>query len=204
MFGTLRPEHLQLWLKRVRKRFPSGQVRFFASGEYGERYKRPHYHAILYGVPESSPVPQAEWPHGRVQVDTLTPAAISYVAGYCSKKIGWKLEATEEVDRETGEVLREWHPPFVRMSRRPGIGGHARVHAASWRDHAVLGGRPMPVPRFLHAAWRDTASEAEVAALDAEKRLKFNPDRSTRERLRAAAAIAEAQQDLQSARRQKL
>lgn len=200
---TLQPRHLQLWLKRVRKRYPAGHVRFFASGEYGEETHRPHYHAILYGIAEDSSVPQSEWPHGFVRVDHLTPAAISYVAGYCSKKLGWKLDTEERIDYATGESY-QWEPPFVRMSRRPGIGGAAREHRNSWRSQAVLGGRPMPVPRFLHAAWRDSASAEEIAALDAEKAARFNADRVAPARLQAGEIIAAARLSITAAGRKKL
>lgn len=166
---TLQRRHLQLWFKRMRKRLGSVGIRFFATGEYGERTFRPHYHAILFGLEESSSVPQAAWPHGFVRVDPLTPAAISYVAGYCSKKLGWSdYDREERIDYATGEVYK-YQPPFVQMSRRPGIGGAARAFRASWRSYAVLNGRRMPVPRFLHASWREGATDEDVKQLEAER-----------------------------------
>lgn len=199
---SLRKDHLQRFMRRLRKR---RRARFFASGEYGERTYRPHYHAILFGVSESeAPLLEGCWPHGFVQVDTLTPAAISYVAGYCSKKIGWRdYERGERIDYSTGEVY-EYQPPFVQMSRRPGVGGAARAFATSWRSHAVHGGSRMPVPRFLHAAWRATASEEDLRVLEEEKRDRFDAFRLTRDRLAAAEATAVSLQDIKSQRRQKL
>jgi hypothetical protein len=199
---SLRKDHLQGWLKRVRKRMGSTRVRFFASGEYGERTFRPHYHAILYGIPQDSAVPQAAWPHGHVRVDPLTPAAVSYVAGYCSKKLGWSdYDRGERVDRVTGEVYH-YQPPFVQMSRRPGIGGAARAHRQSWRSFAVLDGNRMPVPRFLHAAWKDSASEAELAALELERaELRRELSYSS---LMAGEAHASTLHELSAVRRTKL
>lgn len=40
----------QLFMKRLRKRFPNDKIRFFMAGEYGSASFRPHYHAILYGL----------------------------------------------------------------------------------------------------------------------------------------------------------
>ena len=42
---SIRP--LQLFMKRLRKRFGAG-IRFYACGEYGEKFGRPHYHACLW------------------------------------------------------------------------------------------------------------------------------------------------------------
>lgn len=186
---TLDKFHLSRFMRRLRKEIHPARVRFFGAGEYGEKTYRPHYHAILFGLPQHTAHVQAAWPHGYAQVDHLTPAAVSYVAGYCAKKIGWKLERGERIDYSTGEVY-DYEPPFVLMSRRPGIGASAREHWRSWRSFAVLGGNPMPVPRFLHQAWRDQASPEDLRVLEEEKLDAFNPSRMTDYALRAREAIA--------------
>lgn len=164
---TLRKDHLSGWLKRLRARNPGRTIRFFASGEYGERTHRPHYHAILFGLPDDPSI-QETWPHGMVRVDPITPAAIAYVAGYTSKKVGYRMEPTERVDPGTGEVY-EWQPPFLQMSRRPGIGGEARKHWRSWRNSCFWHGREVPVPRFLHDAYKLHASPLQLQQLQNEK-----------------------------------
>lgn len=195
---TLAKGHVSGWLKRLRARVAPVGVRFFASGEYGERTARPHYHSILFGVPESAPI-QDCWPYGFARVDPLSPAAISYVAGYCSKKVGWKLEAGERIDYSTGEIY-EFQPPFVLMSRRPGIGGAARDFWRSWRSFAVWSDVRVPVPRFLHASWLLHATPEEVAALEVEQAARPRQD-SSKARLVAGAAIAAARHGLNSERR---
>jgi len=40
-------EDFQKFMKRLRKDF---HVKYFACGEYGDKFLRPHFHAILYGV----------------------------------------------------------------------------------------------------------------------------------------------------------
>nr|QJB20336.1 MAG: replication initiator protein [Microvirus sp.] len=164
---TLRKDHLSGWLKRLRARNPDRTIRFFASGEYGERTQRPHYHAILFGLPDHPSI-QDTWPFGMVRVDPISPAAIAYVAGYTSKKVGYRLEPKERVDPETGEVY-EWQPPFLQMSRRPGIGGEARKHWRSWRNSCFWHGREVPVPRFLHEAYKLHASPLQLSTLQNEK-----------------------------------
>lgn len=171
---TLRKKHLAAWLKRMRSKLnytEKRKLRFFACGEYGEYTQRPHYHAILWGLPETSTLPQEAWDYGFLRTHTLTPAGIAYVAGYVSKKLGayyprprYKLvpegtpDADERVNPLTGEVfwtVTTYQPPFLQMSRRPGLGHAARKHIQSWKDYAVLEGRKIKVPSYLHDAWKD-------------------------------------------------
>lgn len=157
---TLDKAHVSRFLRRLRKTLGSRSVRFFASGEYGETTERPHYHAILYGTADEDAI-QHCWRAGFARVDPVTPASISYVAGYSAKKIGWKLQRGERVDPSTGEVY-EYQPPFVLMSRNPGIGSSSRAYWQSWRTTAIHHGKPVPVPRYLHQAWKDNASPQQL------------------------------------------
>lgn len=144
--GQLEPEHLQRFIKRLRKLTDrhrnrvsgdrSRGIRFLACGEYGEKYHRPHYHAILYncGFPDRRRVGKDLWESdtltelwtekgkqlGQVRFGDATPAAASYIAQYSLKKQG----GAGTVDPNTGV----WIPaPFLRMSLRPAIG-------AGWVD----------------------------------------------------------------------
>jgi len=200
---SLRKDHVSAWLKRVRSRLGRSEaqlprerrrrLRFFASGEYGDRFGRPHYHALLFGIdpaadrelvakswgiavrdPDGSYSSGTVRSFGHVDVQKVTPKVISYVAGYCSKKLGWKRDAAECVDPSTGEVYR-FQPPFVLVSGGGfggvGIGGHARdAYPASWRDSAFLGGARTSVPRYLHEGWKRVASAEEAAQLEAERK----------------------------------
>lgn len=139
---SLRPRDLQLWLKRLRKKLFSTKIRFMACGEYGDISNRPHYHAILYGVnlidKNANPFSKSDagiqqylsqvladtWPHGIATVAPYSDDYCMYVAGYVVKK----------VKTFPSHLL----PPFVRTSRRPGLG-------AAWFDRhhgdcLVIGG----------------------------------------------------------------
>lgn len=107
--------HLQLFWKRLRK---ERSVRYFACGEYGDRFGRPHYHAIVYGVgPDECDLIDKHWHHGLVHVGNVTPDSCSYVAKYMTKKLrGQALKQRLEEDPD-------YQNEFVLMSRRPGIGG---------------------------------------------------------------------------------
>lgn len=197
---TLSKRHLQLFLKKLRK---TRKVRFFASGEYGETNQRPHYHAILFGLSDRDrDYVHDMWAKGHSKTVNVTPAAIAYTAGYTSKKIGYKADAAHErIDYTTGEIY-QWEPPFIQMSRRPGIGADARQFINSWRLHAVSNkGQPMPVPRYLHNAWKLQATDSDLEDLSYQKhQLALKRDSSV-PRLKAAELIAISKQHLDGAKR---
>lgn len=157
--GTLYPRHLTLFFKRLRKEYGNG-IRYFACGEYGELYRRPHYHAAMFGIDFSdkqisgakngndyycSDSLNRIWSHGDCIIGALTFDSAAYVARYImGKHLGLEADYYER------EGIA---PEFVRMSRRPGIG-------TNWYDrysgdilrsgHLVVRGHKSSVPRFYN------------------------------------------------------
>lgn len=203
-------ETLPLWLKRLRKKVgpiiqrngnarERKSLRFFACAEYGERTQRPHFHAILFGLGmQHADVIEKTWGMGHTRTEPISLARIAYVAGYCQKKIGYKRDGYERTDFETGEVYH-WQPPYIQMSRRPGIGARARdKYKEQWRLFAIKDGNKMAVPRYLHDAWKAQATPEQIEALLYEKsKLALSRDTS-KERLAAAEQIAQARHALKA------
>lgn len=199
---ALRKDHLSIWLKRLRAREPDTTIRFFACGEYGERTQRPHFHSIIYGLPTTAHGTfEKTWRKGHVRTDPLTPAAISYVAGYVTKKQKLPLlDPGIRVDPETGEEYH-YQPAFQHMSRRPGIGSSARQYWTSWRKTAIWHGKEVPVPRYLHEAYKSNASTDALETLEFDKYL-YNLSRDhDPQRLEAQAMIDHAKHSRQSEKR---
>lgn len=145
----LRLEDFQLFMKRLRKRFPrpkkvKGQVQpkgisYFHSGEYGENFGRPHYHAILFNfdfldrvflknTSSGFPIYTSEllsklWGKGYVSVADVSFSSAAYIARYVLKKVTGKdsEEFYRTFDSVTGEivVLRK---EYGTMSRNPALG----------------------------------------------------------------------------------
>lgn len=201
---TLRKRDLQLYFKKLRKGSKTNRIRFFACGEYGEQNQRPHYHAIIYGMDamhDEGRISKA-WGKGHVKTVAVTPAAIAYTAGYAAKKIGFRMEAdVERVDPQTGEIYN-WQPPFLQMSRRPGIGATARQHTESWRDYAILNGTRIPVPQYLKQSYLETETGEQKEIREHEQYLrKLTKERISQRMLSANEQIAIAEQRLQADRR---
>lgn len=97
--------------------------RYFGVGEYGSLSSRPHYHAILAGIPAglALAVCQERWRHGFVSVSEYSRERAQYIAGYVVKK--WTKQRDELGDRL---------PEFAVMSRRPGFGIPGLKWLADW------------------------------------------------------------------------
>ncbi len=137
--GSLNKEHLQLFLKRLRKSIEPEKLRFYACGEYGEKLGRPHYHLLIFGHDFKDKYPchkliksghqyyrsqelEKRWDKGYSNISDVSVASAAYVARYIMKKITGELAADHytKVNPETGELYK-LTPEFNTMSRRPGL-----------------------------------------------------------------------------------
>lgn len=212
--GSLVKSDFQKFMKRLRKRFPGERIRFYHCGEYGEQFKRPHYHAVLFGFDFPDKLPKGMrngfpvwestalrelWPYGRSEIGSVTFQSAAYVARYVMKKVtGEKAEAHyASVDGDTGEMFSR-EPEYVTMSRRPGIGKRwfDRFKAETYRDDAVLvNGRLVKPPRFYDMQF-ELEDEKRLKALKVRRRLKMNPEEQTPERLAVREECAKARVSL--------
>lgn len=170
-------------------------MRYLLAGEYGEKFGRPHYHALLFGVgfDDIKPVTKKygesqwltdTWGMGRVSVQPFSPAAAAYTAQYTMKKIG-RSHCTLD-----GVVLQ---PPFLRASNRPGLGAHWLCEFANDTQHGYLieDGKKRPVPKYYRKLLHQL-EQPQAAAIDAacaEQRIALHKDPNQALRRRAAEII---------------
>lgn len=166
--GSLRVDHFQKFMKRLRKHFHPTPIRFFHCGEYGEKNARPHYHACLFNIDfadktiwkkqndqtiYTSKTLSALWPAGFSTVGDVTFQSAAYVARYITKKITGPMADLYymDIDRETGEIHRDLKPEYITMSRRPGIGKawYDKYKSDVFPDDfIILNGKKMRTPKF--------------------------------------------------------
>lgn len=199
---TLVPQHIVKLFKDIRKRI--GKVRFFLVGEYGDKFRRPHYHAILFGISLHDVVKVSYrngndlfkshllttvWGRGEVILGKVTPESVAYTARYCVKKcFGLTLEDYLE---------RDIIPEFTRMSRNPGIGyDWFKLYRSDIEsvDAVNVGGFRSKPPRYydkLSSKYRFPLARSIESIKDArmESARKFLSD-STPERLAVREAVA--------------
>lgn len=87
---TLNKVDFQLYMKRLRKLCVGFSLKYFAVGEYGSTSARPHYHAIIFNVPDKELFYKA-WhidnvPRGTCFVGSVTGPSVAYTLKYISKE----------------------------------------------------------------------------------------------------------------------
>jgi len=180
--GTLIKKDFQDFAKRLRKK-AGCKLSYYHCGEYGERTRRPHYHALLFGVdfPDKTPFKKSAdgsdiyhsellqrlWPQGFCTTGAVTFESAAYVARYVMKKItGAQAEKHyERIDEETGEVHRLL-PEYTTMSLKPAIakGWYERFKTDAYpSDFVVLRGRKMKPPKYYDRLLELEDPEARAA-----------------------------------------
>ena len=146
----------QLFMKRLRWAFPNKQIGCFVTGEYGERTKRPHWHAILFGYRPtdsefkyqnergdtafSSESLEKIWGQGIAEFGDVTFHSAGYVARYAAKKL------VHGNDRDHD------YQPISKKSNKHAIG--KKWLEKNWRDLLAEGnvrlenGQACPIPRY--------------------------------------------------------
>ncbi|WNK14490.1 MAG: replication initiator protein [Microvirus sp.] len=166
--GSLNHKHFQLFMKRLRARFPDNNIRYYMCGEYGGERGRPHYHAILFNHTFTdlsiwkvsdlghslfrSAVLESLWPFGFSSIGSVTFESAAYVARYIMKKQTGSLSSRyyQAVSTVTGEVF-DRRPEYNSMSLKPGIGydWFSKYHSDVFpRDACIVDGTPSHPPRY--------------------------------------------------------
>lgn len=149
--SSIHKEHVQLFIKRLRKSLQPKKIRYYFCGEYGPHTLRPHYHGIIFGLSlDYSNLIARCWPLGFSLTGDCNFNTIQYVAGYVTKKF---VKKNDSKNKE-----------FSIMSRRPGLGfeslrkfvdllGDKRfsnlfTSPRGIPSYLVINGRKMPFDRF--------------------------------------------------------
>lgn len=136
--ATLSLDDVQRWKKRLAKAWSKRSdkpLRFYGCGEYGDTTMRPHYHFLVFGLDltddeltyyKTSAAGKINstlyncdwitktWGNGHVVIGKGTFESAGYIARYVLKKRG---AIDKQFYLDNGLL-----PPFINMSRRPGIG----------------------------------------------------------------------------------
>lgn len=93
--NSLVKRDLQNFFKRLRKNLKSIKIKYFAVGEYGDKYGRPHYHIIMFGLGLSKLDKlyiSLNWRKGLVDIGQCNEKSIHYTTSYINKVYDNKLK----------------------------------------------------------------------------------------------------------------
>jgi hypothetical protein len=127
--GSLEPQDVTLFIKRLRKSLSPKKISYFYCGEYGENLSRPHYHLVLFGHDFSSDRQffyktnhvtfynssslSKLWRKGHATLSDFSKEGAQYTAKYVLKKVNGKKQLSH---------YKLKLPEFSRMSKKPAIG----------------------------------------------------------------------------------
>lgn len=211
--NTLVLSDLQLFLKRLRKKIQPIKIKFYACGEYGDKYGRPHYHLAIFGYDFAdkylwsrnsngdalyrSHLLERIWDLGQSTIGDVTFQSAAYIARYVMKKITGREAPKhyEYVDPVTGEIF-DRKPEFNTMSRRGGIGSswlkkfNTDVYSG---DFVVVNGKKCRPPRFYDGQYEIVdPSDMRRVKLARLRNARLHADNNTPERLVVREAVQNA------------
>jgi hypothetical protein len=210
---SLHYRDFQLFIKRLRKRYPGRRIRYYMAGEYGENFGRPHWHACIFGFdfPNQklwerstagsllyrSPDLEALWPFGYSTIGRVTFESAAYVARYIMKKVTGKnaKEHYQEIDPDTGEITNRT-PEFTKMSLKPGIGyeWYKQYTADVYpHDYVVVRGKKVKPPKYYDKKYKiENPYEFDELLYIREKSAKLRHEDNTLERLAVKEQVTKA------------
>lgn len=148
-------KRLRINLKREYHEF-APNIKYYACGEYGDKTKRPHYHAIVFGLNDLDDkhrdIVRKSWSlcepwffdkeRGRNSaMQEVTPEDINYVTGYVQKKLDGELARIEYGEKQ---------PPFSVCSQGLGLEfaekNKDRLLSNGW---TYFRGHKVSIPRYF-------------------------------------------------------
>lgn len=223
--GNLDKSALQNFFKRFRKSIYPRRIRYFACGEYGDEFDRPHFHACIFGFDFDDKTLWTVrngvrlfvsdhlarcWPFGFSTIGEVNFQSAAYLARYVVKKVkGAEAEPLRSdgtpgyytaLDGETGELV-QLTPEFVVMSRRPGIGKNWFEEFRSDcypSDFLVHEGRKFRVPRYYDNQYLISSGEDALREIKRKRvrQAKKHSANNTPERLKVREKVARSRVQL--------
>lgn len=199
---TVSKRDVQLFMKRLRRKYDGIKLRFYLSSEYGPTTRRPHYHAIIFGlgiddfpdkIPHGKnelgqqyyelPAIQEVWAEydskgnrigdlGYVLGSDVSYQTCAYVARYVMKKV----RDNPKWSKENGV-----DPEFNLMSRNPGIGAEYLKEHPDCMDFTSInistedGAKKIMIPKYFLRKLEFT--DPEKYAILKEQRKELADDR---------------------------
>lgn len=214
---SLNKEHFRSFMKRLRADHEynnpnAPKIKYFMCGEYGGNTRRPHYHAIIFGLNFADKKLHSKgkrgdflyksekldmlWGMGHCYIGNVTYASAGYVARYCMKKVNGEMadDHYRWVNTQTGEtaVLTK---EYLGVSRYLGFKHFVEHKEAMYRrDSVIVNGHEAPIPSYYDRKLGEIDPERlEEIKFLRQERAKLNAADNTDARLAVREEIKKAQ-----------
>lgn len=146
--------HFQKFMKKLRKAYPNADISYFVTGEYGDKTKRPHWHALIFGwaPPDgnylysndrgdkvyTSETLNKLWGKGISEFGSVTLESANYCARYAAKKLS-----------HGHDDQHDFHP-ISKKSQKRAIGKKwlETYYKDILNGYIVHEGNKLPIPRY--------------------------------------------------------
>ncbi|AXH76449.1 MAG: replication initiator protein [Microviridae sp.] len=183
-FMTLDKSAFPLFMKRLRKRLgvSANPVRYYACGEYGSKTHRPHYHAIVFGVPDPELFHQS-WTDDGVQIGTV------HVGNVSGDSVAYCMKYIDKSNFKANHGRDDRVPEFALMSK--GLGSNyltpavLSYHHADWSRMCLVkeDGHKIAMPRYYRSriySDDDSGFQRSIIQHAMDKKEQDNFDRFSR------------------------
>lgn len=119
-FMSLNKKHVQDWMKRLRKHVsinypPQQPIKYYVAGEYGGKTNRPHYHAIIFNVPNEYDI-EKTWKLGQCHYGKVEAASVGYTLKYMDKPKRIPMHVNDDRIREFGLMSKGLGSSYLTQS----------------------------------------------------------------------------------------
>lgn len=148
---TLNRKHPQLFIKRLRKivetYFPQTEkIRYYLCGEYGSITARPHYHAIIFNLPQEylnhPELLTRDWQMGNTMTCACNDATMTYVTKYIMKTMYHENDKTDPRQKEFSNISKGIGGSYLSKATR----SYYKVHLLPYLT--VEDGERRTMPRY--------------------------------------------------------
>lgn len=192
---------LQDFFKRLRKNITPKKIKYYACGEYGERFGRPHYHTIIFGIGcGDKNIIYKSWELGFIKVGIVNKKSCRYVSKYITKAPLGK--SRKELEKDGIEQ------PFQICSRGIGLSWLLENAESVGSKGLSRRGRKISLPRYyvkkLRAACLLQDSVIEDVKADGVLRVREHFERLRSEGIVDSDVINKRYYDVQAQRAEEI
>lgn len=135
-FLSLRPRHLELFWKRLRK-INESKIKYYACGEYGGMGDRPHYHAIIFNCDDMDNLFKA-WQYGHIHVGKVTGNSIAYTCKYIDKGKTVPKHARDDREKEFSRMSQKLGHAYIEKNKKWHLDDITRMYINHKGDYYIL------------------------------------------------------------------